>query len=109
MRYARHVLLPEIGSAGQARLEAATVGLALEGRAREVARDYLHRAGVEVDGADAVAPAPPVAAGRPELDEAAAFVAGALHAVETIKALVEAGEPHGGQKVVLTGPREDDA
>src|SRR4051812_46506448 len=52
VRYARQVLLPEVGSEGQVRLLAAQVrigGVADEGAAA-VAREYLERAGVRVVG-----------------------------------------------------------
>lgn len=111
MRYARHVLLPEIGASGQARLEAATVGVALDDpRASAVAADYLARAGVRVAADVAPSTSPPeVRPGRPELAEAAAFLTGALHAVEAIKAVVGAGAPIGDVHVSLTGPPPEDA
>lgn len=45
-RYARHVLLPDIGGAGQARLLAATVEVEVRGAAAAVAALYLVAAGV---------------------------------------------------------------
>ena len=98
-RFARHLLLAEIGPAGQARLCAARVRIADEAdaRAARVARDYLERAGLEVDaaGGDAVevarAEAVRALAGRAELEEAAAALAGAFAAVEAIKAQLDAG------------------
>ncbi|MBP6837210.1 MAG: hypothetical protein KA190_07895 [Kofleriaceae bacterium] len=44
-RYARHILLPDVGGVGQARLLAATVAV-VDGDAGAVAFDYLARAGV---------------------------------------------------------------
>jgi hypothetical protein len=96
--YARHVLLAEIGEPGQARLCATHVTLAGgDARASAIAREYLERAGVRVsDASSAAAPALAaslptseavrVLAARPELEEAAAALAGAFAAVETIKA-----------------------
>lgn len=98
--YARHLLLPEIGEAGQAKLRESrfAVPAGADPQAAEVARDYLTRAGVH-EGAGGVAvplPAPDAlqeSAPTPELRAAAAAVAGAFAAVETIKALVGAGRP----------------
>jgi len=103
-RYARHLLLVEIGEQGQARLCEARVRVAsdADAGAAAVARDYLERAGVTVDDCapgDATSLAVPsmadvdALAGRPELREAAAALAGALSAVETIKTLTGAGTP----------------
>lgn len=107
-RFERHLLLAEIGEAGQARLCAARARLApgADSRAAAVARDYLERAGVAVieaqaaraqADAEAIALALPDAAvlrslaGRPELDEAAASLAGALAAVDAIKTALGIG------------------
>lgn len=106
MRYARHVALPEIGAAGQTRIEAATLDVRAAPRALETARLYLERAGARVSPEGAPLEAPEVRAGRPELEEAAAFLAGALAAVEAIKRVTGAGEPALVQ-VVLTGPQGD--
>lgn len=46
MSAGRQTRLREVGDAGQARLAAAHVDPAASGRAREVALEYLHRAGV---------------------------------------------------------------
>lgn len=98
-RYARHLLLAEVGERGQALLSARAVSVAGDARAAEVASLYLGRAGVTVqaDAADVVdAGAPEVVrafAGRPELEQAAAFVAGAFAAVESIKRILGAGDP----------------
>ncbi len=45
-RYARHVLLPDVGGTGQARLLAACVAVDLGGAAARVAATYLVAAGV---------------------------------------------------------------
>jgi hypothetical protein len=96
--YARHLLLAEIGEQGQERLCASRVAHAAgDARARVVARDYLERAGLCVDDASTAEPASlqvplptqdgvRALAARPELEEAAAALAGAFAAVETIKA-----------------------
>lgn len=107
MRFARHILLPEIGERGQARLAASSVRpVGGDERAREVARTYLARAGVGLHEEGRPAPIPDVRAGRPELAEAASYLAGALAAVEVVKAIVGAGVP-GDVHVVLTGPEGD--
>lgn len=94
-RFARHLLLAEVGERGQARLLAHATRIDGDPRAVEAARMYLERAGVSVD-ADAsdvsaaeVRPLPE----RPELDEAAAFLSGALAAVESIKRALDVGHP----------------
>ena len=101
VRYARHLLLPEIGAGGQERLNAARVRVspAADEGAGAVAREYLARAGVQVapegehlvelPGGEAVLSL----AGSPELLEAARALAGALAAVETVKAVLQLGEP----------------
>jgi hypothetical protein len=103
-RYARHLLLPELGEAGQLRLCAGRVRHAAhcDAGALAVAHDYLVRAGV---GAGAVRDAPEVwlevgdaaqcaeLAGRPELIEAARALVGAFAAVEAIKGLAGLGSP----------------
>jgi hypothetical protein len=45
-RYARHVLLPDVGGVGQERLLAATVAIDVADRAARAAFDYLVAAGV---------------------------------------------------------------
>lgn len=105
-RYARHLLLVEIGEAGQARLRAAPLQLPVDAdpRASSVAREYLERAGVgegagERGGTGGTAvpqlnrDAVRVFAGDPQLEHAAAAVLGALHAVEVIKAELGLGTP----------------
>ena len=104
--YARHLLLPEIGESGQARLCAAGYGVGPEASkaAAATAVDYLVRAGMTMlaseDAARDDAPLlllPDDAgvsrlAGQPLLQEAAAALAGAFAAVEAIKAVTGAGE-----------------
>jgi hypothetical protein len=123
-RYARQLLLPQIGEAGQQRLLAA----ALQARpgddagAVEVAQRYLERAGVRVTGAGAeestaiargTADAAPLRvassaevdaiAHTPELREAARALAGALAAVGAIQHLVGlVGEPPALQIVAIS-------
>jgi len=105
-RFARHLLLPEIGTAGQARLCAARLrpGPDAATAAAEVAADYLARAGAAVlpasDAAeDALALQLPDAggvvrlAGHPRLEGAAAALAGAFAALEALKAVTGAGRP----------------
>jgi hypothetical protein len=104
VRYARHLLLPELGEPGQARLlaGAARPAAGADARALEVARDYLSRAGLQIapdtcETAVAV-PLPSAAeiarlAGAPELAEAARSLAGAFAAVEAIKAVAQLGTP----------------
>ncbi len=90
LRYARQYTLAEIGTVGQAKLEAARVHAgAGDSRASAVALAYLSRAGVGIDAAGIavrVASQHEITriAGRPELAEAAAFLAGALAATEAI-------------------------
>jgi hypothetical protein len=99
-RYARHLLLAEIGETGQERLCAARVQLPadMDPRAATVARDYLERAGVGVDVAEAaLAPsanraAVAALAGDELFEPAAAALLGALHAVEQIKTQLAIGE-----------------
>jgi hypothetical protein len=100
-RYARHLLLAEVGEAGQERLCAAQVQLPvdMDPRAAQVARDYLKRAGVAIGSAGtAVAlrvdrASAQALAGDQLLEPAAAALLGALLAVEQIKAQLGLGEP----------------
>src|SRR5687767_5033255 len=104
-RYARHLLLPEIGEAGQARLLACQVRVAAsaEAGALAVARSYLERAGLQVEGVmersvEASLAVPDRAridalAGSPIFLEAARALAGAFAAVEIIKSVVGIGQP----------------
>ncbi len=94
-RFARQLLLAEIGEAGQARLCASRVKMAegADAQAGETARAYLERAGLQVVAErTAVEAAVPSAAAiaalaRSEMQRpAAAALAGAFAAVEAIKA-----------------------
>lgn len=100
-RYARHLLLPEIGEQGQLRLLASRVRVPVgaDAGALMAARSYLERAGVQVD-ADSGAPLNLASAqqiealaGDPLLFEAARALAGAFAAVETIKSVAGIGQP----------------
>jgi hypothetical protein len=102
LRYARQVLLGEIGEAGQLRLCATRLrfGAASDPRAAAVAADYLLRAGIEITGdsdADELllgdAGAIRELAGSSGFEYAAAALAGAFGAVEAIKAALGAGVP----------------
>ena len=103
-------MLPEIGAAGQASLEARPVRLSGAQRATAWAAIYLERAGVVVtaepaDHAEAV-PVPDLDPGRPELSAAAQAIAGAWAAIEIIKHRVGAGAP-ATLDIRLTGPDRD--
>jgi hypothetical protein len=102
--YARHLLLPEIGEAGQELLlgSIAQVQEGAQEQAAEVAAEYLARAGLQVVAASAGEgqgvpvnlPTPSALqrlAGRPELQLAAAALAGAVSAVESIKQALQLG------------------
>jgi hypothetical protein len=98
VRFARHLLLTEIGSAGQERLCAAAVSFAADAdpEAKRVAEQYLGRAGVRVGagGADVkILDGDEIArlAGDPALVPAAQALAGAYAAVEVIKAVLGVG------------------
>jgi hypothetical protein len=99
--YARQILLPELGMDGQARLHATPVRFGAGGDLRvvAVAREYLQRAGVrtqqDASSGLVVASSREVAAraAEPELEECAAWLLGALTAVEAIKAGAGAGTP----------------
>jgi len=97
-RYARHLLLPEIGEAGQERLLASRVRVSGASGAEAVARSYLERAGVQLgDTGEQLRVASDARldalAGSPLLLEAARALAGAFAAVETIKSVVGIGHP----------------
>lgn len=99
-RFARHLLLPEIGADGQARLGASRVRAApgADPRATALAYAYLARAGLAIadDGAAfECADAATVSrlAGAPRHEAAAAALAGAFAAVEAIKRTLALGEP----------------
>lgn len=97
--YARHLLLPEIGAAGQAALCAAVVSVrgGADPVALAAARDYLERAGVQVveDAGAAVELSLPTTSDLARVPavarEAAAMAAGAFAAVEAIKRIVGTG------------------
>ena len=102
-RFARQVVLAEIGEAGQERLCASTVRIAerADPRVRELATQYLERAGVHLgsDPAGAIAvealdlEAVRALAGDVALEDAAAALAGSFAAVEAIKAALDVGRP----------------
>jgi hypothetical protein len=104
-KYARQILLTELGLAGQERLVATRLQWPADAdpRATEVATAYLERAGVgaHVPGADANQVAVPVAsaeavaqlAGDPALADCAAWLLGAFAAVEAIKSAAGVGTP----------------
>ncbi len=113
LRYVRQYVLAEIGTDGQRRIEVAEVR-AGDGdpRALEVALSYLSRAGMkrnDDDGAriDVVA-SEEVAriAGRTELREAAAFLAGALAATAELARVVGVRAPPIARVPALTGEDE---
>ena len=119
-RFARHLALPELGEAGQARILGARVALAGGGDpgAREVAALYLTRSGATIIGArpspgDVVVPsfdeaAVVAIAGDPLLLEAARGLAGALTAVEALKGLVGLeAKPPVALDVPCLGPETD--
>ncbi|HJL17281.1 MAG TPA: hypothetical protein RMH99_16560 [Sandaracinaceae bacterium LLY-WYZ-13_1] len=115
-RYARHLLLAEVGEQGQRRLSAHRVRLEGDPRATEAAADYLARAGVGVvragDADDTVAiPRADVArlADRPSLAPTAGRLTGAFAAVEAIKRALAVGRPGALEAVRLSGPSEDRA
>ena len=96
--YARHLLLSEIGAAGQTALCDAVVHARADADplARETARDYLVRAGVRFaesdEGLELALPTVIDLARVPVVSrEAAAMAAGAFAAVEAIKRVVGAG------------------
>jgi hypothetical protein len=117
VRYARHLLLPELGETAQLRLLASRVRFAegVELGARVVAEEYLRRAGVRVVGGsededahedahahgyvdvdgdgDALLLSPPSLPCDPTLREAARALSGAFSAVEAIKTLTGIGRP----------------
>jgi len=100
-RYSRHLLLPEIGEAGQQKLLSTKVRVidAADSEVATVTLDYLHRAGVDVASPNHAAlvlqlphaAAVDAVAGVPALREASAFLLGAFAAVEAIKQITGAG------------------
>jgi hypothetical protein len=102
--YARQVLLRELGPSGQARLCQSRVALGREAdaRAARVAHDYLQRAGLQITSEQDAAVVPvalPSAArvgevaGDEALADCAAWLLGALAAVEAVKQCAGVGEP----------------
>ena len=89
-RFARHLLLPQIGEAGQRRLLETELRLEGDAGVVKVAESYLSRAGVRIgEGAvQSVASSEQVArvAGDAALEPAARALLGALAAVEAIRA-----------------------
>ena len=119
-RHARQILLPELGFAGQERLGASKPAWHSEfdPRSRAVAADYLARAGLRCEPLESLSERQPLAAasepelaadevapllvrradverwaGEPALEDCAAWLLGALSAVEAIKQAIGAGEP----------------
>lgn len=96
LRYARQYVLPEIGTGGQARIEACLIAPGTgDARASEIALAYLERAGMtrSLEGeALTLAATSEIEriAGRVELREAAAFLVGALGATACIAAVTGA-------------------
>ncbi len=101
-RYLRQILLNEVGAEGQARLGRAALQLVgANAAARDVAQDYLERAGVgAVTQAEAMSSREPSGVATvPELDApahlapAADLLAGAFAAVEGLKQVLGVGQP----------------
>ena len=86
MRYARQMLVSEIGERGQHRLEAATAELAGAGLAHDVAEAYARRAGIGVVVPGAIDPA--LAPSFLESEAARAVVAGSRSALAAIRSAV---------------------
>ncbi|MBK8169223.1 MAG: hypothetical protein IPK60_02625 [Sandaracinaceae bacterium] len=90
-RYARHILLVEIGELGQARLMESSVALS---RPSLTTSEYLARAGVRVD-AEAHSEVAVIAVAElttePLLHASAEALAGSLAAVEAIKTVLGVG------------------
>lgn len=121
-RFARQLLLADVGERGQARLCAHAVRVEGDERAAETARLYLERAGVmaardqssaSAGGGDAghvveVASRESIRAlaGRAELETAAAFLAGAFAAVEEIKRALAVGRAGDLEGASLIGPED---
>lgn len=125
-RYARHLLLSEIGLSGQERLVRARyrVTPSAPPLAAAFARTYLDRAGLreEESGATEAAasnaeeaslalelPSEDVVrdiAGRPELEPAASALLGALYAVEAVKRALDLGAPMPLAELLPVPPRD---
>lgn len=111
-RYARHVLLPDVGGTGQARLLAATVVVDGSGAAGRIAAMFLVAAGVGtviVDGAleapvrEARFPLVPADTGR-RLAEALAAVLGGHN--PDVRVVIGAASD-GARRLVLEGDADD--
>ena len=109
-RFARQLSLPEVGERGQRALCASRVRVEGDLRAVEAATRYLERAGCSVadDGEPVtVSDAPEIAriAGRPELEEAAAWIAGCVAAAAHVARTVDACRADVPRVPELSGPR----
>jgi molybdopterin/thiamine biosynthesis adenylyltransferase len=98
-RYARQLLLGEIGESGQERLLGSTftASAASDGEAFSVAAEYLERAGLSRDDAGDEVPVPDRAAvmrfaDKALLEEPAAAIIGAFCALEHLKAVLGIAE-----------------
>jgi hypothetical protein len=95
-RYARQILLPEIGANGQELLSSARFVLpeGTDPRVADVARTYLSRAGLTEDTDGTPVQIPLDAAGDFVAEpHARAFLLGALAAVEHVKTTLSLGAP----------------
>jgi len=100
-RYARHLLLSQLGEAGQERLLAARVGVRADVPpdvgVLQVARAYLSRAGVQLGSHDDASHIVSLPSARdvattatiPELEPAARALLGALAAVRAVQDIAE--------------------
>lgn len=99
-RYARQLLLGEIGEAGQERLLGSEFAVGAASDASAFAAEYLRRAGCRETDAGREVLVPDAAAvtrfaGAPFLLEPAAAVIGAFSAVEHLKAILGIAEARG--------------
>lgn len=115
-RYARHILLPEVGGAGQEKLCSAEVHISGESLFVELAGDYLSAAGVKVDAhsgrglsislrdergvslavdGDDVVCVPRPSAGAGPLPLESGFLGACLAASEMLRIILELGPAHG--------------
>ena len=95
-RYARQILLEEIGANGQDLLSSARFALpeGTDPRVADVARTYLTRAGLTEDAAGTPVVLPLAEAGGFVTEpHARAFLLGALAAVEHVKSTLSLGAP----------------
>lgn len=86
-RFARQVLVAEIGEAGQRRIGESSIRASGDARASEIANEYLVRAGARIGSGREVVIEPREVgriAGREDLREAAAFLAGSLAAAAAL-------------------------